>query len=120
MNPAEAHILKQLEPYQSIMLYVRSVILKTLPHIEEKYSYKLPFYYHYKKPFIFLNVLKGTNYVDVVFMHGVLLEANFPELQDCNKRKKVRSIPLKNLEDLDEHRFVELLKFASEVVRPTK
>ena len=115
MKPAEEHILRQPEPYQSIMLYVRSVIFKTLPDIEEKYSYKLPFYYNYKKPFVFLNVLKGTDYVDVVFMDGMLLEAEFPELQDSNNRKRVRSIQVKNLEDLDEMRFVELLKYASEL-----
>ncbi|WP_159021441.1 DUF1801 domain-containing protein [Formosa sp. L2A11] len=114
MKPAEEHILNQPEPYQSIMLYVRSVIMKTLA-VEEKYSYKMPFYYYKKKPFVFLNVLKGTNYVDVVFMDGALLETKFPELQDCNKRKRVRSIPVKRLEDLDELRFVELLQYAAEV-----
>lgn len=119
MKPAETHILKQTEPYQSIMLYVRSVIIKTL-EVEEKYSYKLPFYYYNKKPFVFLNVLKGTDYVDVVFMDGALLETKFPELQDCNKRKRVRSIPIKNLEDLDELRFIELLKYASEVKLKTE
>ncbi|QDO92559.1 DUF1801 domain-containing protein [Formosa sediminum] len=114
MKPAEEHILRQPEPYQSIMLYVRSVIMKTL-EVEEKYSYKLPFYYYNKKPFVFLNILKGTDYVDVVFMDGVLLETKFPELQDANNRKRVRSIHIKNLEDLDEIRFVELLGFASEI-----
>jgi len=43
MNPVEQYFINQKEPYQSIMLYVRSVILKTLPKIEEKYSYKIPF-----------------------------------------------------------------------------
>lgn len=120
MKLAEEHILRQPEPYQSIMLYVRSVIFKTLPNIEERYSYRLPFYYNHKKPFVFLNVLKGTDYVDVVFMDGRLLESEFPELQDCNKRKRVRSIQVKNLEGLDELRFVELLNYASEVVLKAK
>ena len=44
MNPIEAYFLNQKEPYQSIMLYVRSVILKTLPNVVERYSYKIPFY----------------------------------------------------------------------------
>ncbi|PNW27404.1 DUF1801 domain-containing protein [Formosa algae] len=119
MNPAETHILNQPEPYQSIMLYVRSVIMKTL-EVEEKYSYKMPFYYCHKKPFVFLNVLKGTDYVDVVFMDGALLEAKFPELRDDNKRKRVRSIPVKNLEDLDELRFVDMLQYAAEVKKSLK
>lgn len=36
MNPAEQYIYNQQQPYQSIMLYVRSMILKTLPKAEEK------------------------------------------------------------------------------------
>ncbi|CDF80244.1 conserved hypothetical protein (DUF1801) [Formosa agariphila KMM 3901] len=119
MKPAEEHILRQPEPYQSIMLYVRSVIMKTLD-VEEKYSYKLPFYYYNKKSFVFLNVLRGTDYVDVVFMDGALLETEFPELQDANNRKRVRSIQIKRLEDLDEMRFVELLKSASKIKLKTK
>jgi len=38
MNPIEQYFLSQKEPYQSIMLYVRSVIFKTLPDVEERYS----------------------------------------------------------------------------------
>ena len=88
MNPAEQYILNQIEPFQSIMLYVRSVIFKTLPTIEEKYSYKIPFYYFDKKPMCHLNVLKGTNYVDVAFIKGTLLEDNFTELKNDKNRKK--------------------------------
>jgi len=36
MNPVEEHILKQKEPFQSLMLYVRSVIKRTLPEVNEK------------------------------------------------------------------------------------
>lgn len=113
MNPAENHILNQKEPYKSIMLYVRSVILKTLPEIEEKYSYRLPFYYYNKKPFVYLNVLKGTEYVDIAFMQGAFLESNFPQLKDYNNRRKVRSIQVENIEDFNEFEFVILLKEAS-------
>jgi len=42
MNPTQQHILNQKEPYQSIMLYVRSVIFKTIPTVEEHYKYKVP------------------------------------------------------------------------------
>ena len=68
MNPVEQYLFNQKEPYQSIMLYVRSVIFKTLPKIEEKYSYKIPFYHHNNKPMCYLNILKGTEYVDVDFV----------------------------------------------------
>lgn len=112
MNPTEQHILNQKEPYQSIMLYVRSVIFKSLPEVEEKYKYKVPYYTHKSKPMLYINVLKGTNYVDVAFVQGVLLEENYPELKDNNNRKQVRSIQVKNLENFNELQFVKLLKDA--------
>ncbi|WP_250433963.1 DUF1801 domain-containing protein [Hanstruepera flava] len=120
MKPVDAYFLEQKEPYQSIMLYVRQVILKTLPNVEERYSYKIPFYNLGKKPMIYLNVLKGTNFVDVAFVQGVLLENDFPELQNYNNRKQVRSIQLKRIEDLDEHRFVMLLQAAAKQLEQSK
>ena len=50
---------------------------------------------------IYLNILKGKNYVDIAFVQGILLEEQFPILKDDNNRKQVRSIQLKTLEDLD-------------------
>jgi len=113
MKPVDNYFFNQPEPFQSIMLYVRSVILKTLPDVIERYSYNIPFYNIGKKPMLYLNVLKGKDYVDVAFVHGVVYEKEFPFLRDVNKRKQVRSIQLKTIEDLDELQFVELLKTAA-------
>ena len=113
MKPVDTYFLNQKEPYQSIMLYVRSVILRTLPDAIERYSYKIPFYNIGKKPMIYLNILKGKDYVDVAFVHGVVFEEEFPILKNDNKRKQVRSIQLRSLEDLDELQFVKLLKIAA-------
>jgi hypothetical protein len=120
MNPAEHYILNQKEPYQSLMLYVRSVIQRTIPEIEEKFSYGIPFYYYAKNPMIYLNVLKETNFLDVAFMQGVLLENRFLELSDYKNRKKVRSIQIGDMEDFDELGFVELLKAASVLIISNK
>ena len=113
MKPVDTYFLEQKEPYQSIMLYVRELILKTLSSLQERYSYKIPFYNMGKKPMLYLNVLKGTNFVDVAFVQGVLLETEFPELQNHNNRKQVRSIQIKQIEDLDELQFVALLNSAA-------
>jgi len=59
MNPAENYILQQKEPLQSIMLFVRQVIIETVPTIEEKYKYKIPFYYYLKYARVF--VAKSQN-----------------------------------------------------------
>lgn len=120
MKPVDEYFLNQKEPYQSIMLYVRSIILNTLPEAEERYSYKIPFYNCHKKPMIYLNILKGTNYVDVAFVQGILLEKQFPVLKNDNKRKQVRSIQLKTLEDLDHANFVALLHEASNLLSKSK
>lgn len=120
MNPAEHYILNQKEPYQSLMLYVRSVIQRTIPEIEEKFSYGIRFYYYAKNPMIYLNVLKETNFLDVVFMQGVLLENRFLELNDYKNRKKVCSLQIGDMEDFDELGFVELLKAASVLIISNK
>ncbi len=113
MNPVEDYFFRQKEPYQSIMLYVRSVILKTLPEVNERYSYKIPFYNINKKPMLYLNILKGKDYVDVAFVHGIVFEDDFPMLKNDNNRQQVRSIQLRSIEDLDEPQFIALLKRAA-------
>lgn len=120
MKPVDEYFLNQKDPYQSIMLYVRNVILNTLPEVEERFSYKIPFYNIGKKPMIYLNVLKGKDYVDVAFVQGILLEDQFTILKNDNKRKQVRSIQLKSLEDLDYKNFIELLHAASELLKNSK
>jgi len=113
MNPVEQHILNQKEPYQSIMLYVRSVVFRTFSSVVEQYKYKVPYYVHNNKPILYLNILKGTNYVDVAFIQGVLLEEKYPQLKNDNNRKQVRSLQVKSLEDFNEPQFVLLLKDAA-------
>lgn len=120
MKPVDDYFINQKEPYQSIMLYVRDVILHALPEVEERYSYKIPFYNIGKKPMIYLNILKGKDYVDVCFVQGILLEKDFPVLKNDNKRKQVRSIQLKTLEDLDQENFTALLKAASKLLSESK
>ena len=113
MKPVDEYFYRQQEPYQSIMLYVRSVIIRTLPNVIERYSYSIPFYNIGTKPMVYLNILKGKNYVDVAFVHGVVFEKDFPILKNDSNRKQVRSIQLKTIADLDELQFVELLKLAA-------
>jgi len=120
MKPVDQYFLNQKEPYQSIMLYVREVILSALPEVEEKFSYKIPFYNCHDKPMLYLNILKGKNYVDVAFVQGILLEKKFPLLKDHNKRKQVRSLQLKTLDDLDQENFIKLLREASSILSKSK
>ena len=115
MNPAEDYILRQEEPFQSIMLHVRSVIMRTLDHIDEKYNYSVPFYHYKKKPFVYINILKGQNFVDVAFVRGSQLEAEFPQLQNYKKRKNVRSLQYSSLASIDENNLKQILLAAAEI-----
>jgi hypothetical protein len=114
MNPIETYILEQEEPYQSIMIYLRFTVKKILPEIEEAYNYRIPFFKFNNKPLCYMNILKGTDFVDFAFVRGVNLVHNFPELQNFKERKQVRSLQIKDLEDFDEKRFGELLIAAKE------
>ncbi len=95
------------------MLYIREVIFKTLPAVDETYRYSVPYYTHDNKPMLYLNILKGKNYVDVAFVQGILLEADFPQLKNDANRKQVRSLQIHSLEEFDELMFVELIKQAA-------
>ncbi len=116
MKPVDEYYFTQEEPYQSIMLYVRSLIMNSGLDIIEHFSYRIPFYKVDKKPLLYINRLKGTQFVDVAFVQGILLEAEFPELKNFNNRKQVRSIQLSSIEDLDEVQFLKLLERAVEVI----
>ena len=115
MNPVEDYFLRQEEPYRSIMLYVRSVIFQTLDHIDEKYSYSIPFYHYKKKPFMYLNVLKNQDFVDIAFVKGRLLKDDFPQLKDYNNRKNVRSLQFRSLEKLDDDLLKRVLLAAADL-----
>lgn len=115
MNPAENYILNHPEPYRSTMLYIRSVILKTLPNVEEKYNYSISFYHYNKKPICYLNILKGTHCVDVAFVKGSILHEQFPELKDYNNRKFVRSLQYNSLENIDELLLISVINAAAEI-----
>ena len=112
MKPVDCYIFNLKEPYQSIMLYVRQLAFNCLPGLEERISYKIPFYYYNKKPLFYLNVLKGKNYVDVAFLQGVILQQDFPVLKNGSYRKQVRSIPIKSLETFNIDTFKQLLHAA--------
>ena len=99
MNPVEQYILNQREPLQSIMLYIRQIIME-IPNMEEKYKYKIPFYYYKGKPICYLNILKETNYVDLSFWDGFKLSDKYNLLKG-NNRKMVKSLEFKSLKEIN-------------------
>lgn len=46
MNPAEDYIYNQPEVYRAILMHLQVVIEQTIPEIELKYKWRIPFYYY--------------------------------------------------------------------------
>jgi hypothetical protein len=102
------------------MMYIRSVVHRTLPEVQERYRYGVPFFHCDNKPLCYLNIPKNTTYVDVAFVQGILLEEEFPVLEDGRNRKQVRSIRLFALEELDEKEFQALLLRAAILLKESR
>ena len=89
MNPAENYILNQPEPFKSILLQLQIIIETTLPELELKYKWSMPYYYHKNKPFCYLNVTK--EYVDIGFRFSEGLKA-FNKYLVSENRKVMKSL----------------------------
>lgn len=99
MNPAEDYILKKPQPWQSILLELRFIILSISEEVEESYKWHMPFYNVQKQMFCFLNFRK--TYVDLGIPYGIHLKQNTQHLIDGENRKMLRSLRFYTLEDVD-------------------
>ena len=98
MNPAEKYIVDQKEPFRSILLQLQLLIESTVPELELKYKWRIPYYYYNGDPFCFLNVSK--DYVDVGFRAG----ANFSDMHTfliSENRKIFKSLRYRFVEEVD-------------------
>lgn len=107
MNPAEHYILKQPEPFKSILFQLQILIESEYPEVDLKYKWKIPYYYLHEKPFCFLNVTKG--YVDV----GFWMPYSVPSLEEyliSEKRKIMKSLRYFSVDEIDQIILVKVLK----------
>ena len=107
MNPAEAYILKQPEPFKSILLHLQVVIEHCLPEAELLYKWGIPCYYIGKKPICYLN--QSKDYIDVGIWHSAHLSKKWDTYLISEKRKVVKSLRFKILEDIDDLIFIAIL-----------
>ena len=112
MNLAENYILKQSQPFQSILLQLQVIIESTLPTLDLKYKWKLPFYYYKNKPFCYFNVSK--EYVDIGLVKGTQNQDNMDVLI-TKDRKKMASLRYYRIQDIDVKVLISVLKNASEL-----
>jgi len=109
MNPAENYILNQTEPFRSILLHLQFVIENTISGVDLKYKYKIPFYYLEGRLFCYLN--QSKNYVGLGFWKAAHLTVNV-EFMTTAKRKLMKSLRYKNLEEIDDKILIDILKDA--------
>ncbi len=106
MKPSEAYILKQSEPFKSILLQLQIIIEAAVPKLELKYKWRIPCYYLDGKPFCYLNVSKG--YVDVGFWASSHLEG-FDAFLVTEKRKVVKSLRYFSLDEINQEVLIAVL-----------
>ncbi|MBV7270446.1 DUF1801 domain-containing protein [Winogradskyella luteola] len=112
MNPAEAYILKQPEPYKSILLQLTAIVEAVAPHAELLYKWKIPFYYCNGIPLCFLN--QSKDYVDLAFWHFEKMD-KFTECFVGANRKSIRSLRYKSVEDINDEVVVYVLQKQLEI-----
>jgi hypothetical protein len=112
MNPAENYILSQPEPFRSILLHLQSVIEQTVPEVDLKFKYKIPFYYLQGRPYCYLN--QSKNYVDLGFWNAAHLTIHLEHMTTAG-RKIMRSLRYTSLEEIDHTILEEVLKDAYRV-----
>ena len=112
MNPAEDYILNQPEPFREILLHLQMVIEQTVPEVNLKYKYKIPFYYLNGRPFCYLNQAK--DYVDVGFWNAAHLTMHLKAMTTVG-RKMMRSLRYQSLEEIDDKVLMDVLQEAYRV-----
>lgn len=100
MNPAEEYILRQKEPYQSILLCLRDIVLSSSDEVKEQFKYGLPFYEYKGKPLCYFNLPKRKNRVDIGFWKGFELEDKH-QLLHARDRKMIKCVEIHYLEEMD-------------------
>lgn len=109
MKPAEAYILKQSEPYRSIMMHLQMLIEVTVPDSELLFKWHLPFFYVDKRPICYINQTKG--YVDLVFWNAARF-TKYTEFLVTDKRKRMKSLRYKTLDEIDDVVVIRMVKQA--------
>ncbi|MEE9361500.1 MAG: DUF1801 domain-containing protein [Cellulophaga sp.] len=112
MNPSEEYILRQLDPFKSILMHLQFVIENTVPEVDLKYKYKIPFYYINGKPFCYLN--QSKDYVDLGFWNASYLTVHLEHMTTAG-RKVMKSLRYKKLEDIQDVILIAVLKDAKSV-----
>ena len=104
--------MEQPEPFRGILLHLQSVIEHTVPGVDLKYKYRIPFYYLDGKPFCYLN--QSKDYVDLGFWSAAHLTVHLEHMTTTG-RKMMRSLRYKSLEEINNEILIDVLNDAFSV-----
>jgi hypothetical protein len=105
----DAYIESLPETKREIAEAIRELILTTVPDVEEKLSFKIPFY-HYFGMFCYLNEVEEG--IDVGFCRGKDLVFAWPQL-DLRDRVMVASVIISSKKEIQTFQLEQLLLAAS-------
>lgn len=102
--------IDNLPEYQRVLAeQARHMIHSLVPGIEEKFSFKIPFY-HYFGMFCYINAVPGG--IDIAFCRGRDLVESFPQLE-LKGRAIVASVTLFNRRDFEKIELREIITAAA-------
>jgi uncharacterized protein len=106
MHPlVDEYIFNLSSQQQAIAEKVRSLLLTLVPGIQEKLSFKIPFY-HYYGMFCYINTI--PNGIDVAFCRGKDLVEQF-EYLNAKSRAIVASVQLYTVKEITEKQIHEII-----------
>jgi hypothetical protein len=109
MKTVDAFIETLPEEKAKLAALLREIILSSVPGIQEKLSFKIPFY-HYFGMFCYINPTKEG--IDLGLCRGKDLVEEFPRLHLKN-RAIVATLPISHVKDFEQLRVRELITAAA-------
>ncbi|MDX8553171.1 DUF1801 domain-containing protein [Tenacibaculum sp. 1B UA] len=109
MKPAEEYILKQPEPFKSILLHLQVLIESNFEDLELKYKWKIPVYYINGKQLCYMNASHKKSFVDVGFWAKGILE-DFDIFLVSEGRAVVKSLRYSSVEEINEEILLQVIE----------
>lgn len=112
MKPAEEYILKQPEPFKSILLHLQVLIESNFQNLELKYKWKIPVYYMNGKQLCYINASHKKKFVDVGFWAKGILQ-DFDAFLVSEGREVVKSLRYTSVEEINEKILLQVIEEVS-------
>ena len=109
MKPAEEYILKQPEPFKSILLHLQVLIESNFQDLELKYKWKIPVYYINGKQLCYMNASHKKGFVDVGFWAKGILQ-DFDDFLVSEGRTVVKSLRYTSVEEINEEILLQVIE----------